>query len=79
MNAYSASTPEKQIIINQRGRWDWGAVYSRSFYKLGRVYEEMGKKDEARKEYAKFLDLWKDADLGLPEVEDARKKLNLLS
>ena len=59
----------------QNGRWEWGAVYSRSFYKLGKVYEQMGKKDEARKEYSKFLDLWKDADPGQPEVEDARKRL----
>ena len=63
----------------QNGRYWWHAVYSRSFYKLGKVYEQIGKKDEARKEYTKFLDLWKDADPGLPEVEDARRRLAALS
>ena len=32
-------------------------------------------KDITRENYEKFLELWKDADPGLPEVEDAKKRL----
>jgi len=38
------------------------AVYARSYYKLGKVLEQQGKKTEAREKYRKFLDLWKNAD-----------------
>jgi tetratricopeptide (TPR) repeat protein len=44
-------------------------------YRLGRVLDEKGDKDQARIEYRKFLEYWRDADPGLPEVEDAKERL----
>jgi len=53
-------------------------IYARSIYKLGKVLEHMGDKASAAAKYRKFLDLWKNADSGLPEVEDAKKRLAAL-
>ena len=47
-------------------------------YRLGRVLEEKGDGDGARAEYAKFLEYWKDADPGHPELADARRRLAAL-
>ncbi len=51
------------------------ALYPRSFYMLGKILEKWGAKAKAIENYRKFLELWKDADPGLPEVEDAKAKL----
>jgi len=44
-------------------------------YRLAKLYEDKTWKGKAIEEYEKFLDFWKDADPGFPEVEDAKKRL----
>ncbi|SYZ73177.1 conserved hypothetical protein [Candidatus Zixiibacteriota bacterium] len=55
-----------------------GAHFVEGYYWLGRAYDEMGKKDKARANLEKFLSIWKDADPGLKEVEDAGARLSKL-
>ena len=56
-----------------------GDIYAKGFYHLGLIEEKLGDKAKARQHYRTFLDLWKDADPGLPEVEDAQKRLAALT
>jgi tetratricopeptide (TPR) repeat protein len=45
-------------------------------YRLAKLYEKKGWEGKAIEHYETFLGLWKDADPGIAEVEDAEKRLS---
>ncbi len=73
-----AQAEYERIVSSSSGRYSFGDIYARSYYELGRIYEQKGWEGKAMEHYEKFLDLWKEADLGFPEVEDARNRLGAL-
>jgi len=64
-----------KITLLTLGREEYGDLYTKSFYMLGNIYEEQGNSLKAKEHYEKFLDLWKDADPGITELRDAKKRL----
>ncbi len=65
----------EKIISLPVSKLYYGDIYAKSFYMLGKIYEQKGWKGKAIEHYEKFLDLWKDADPGMAEVMDAKKRL----
>jgi serine/threonine protein kinase/Tfp pilus assembly protein PilF len=47
-------------------------------YRLGVLYEQVGRVDKAKEQYERFLELGKGADPELEEVKDARRRLMAL-
>ena len=48
-------------------------------YYLGLAYEQSRWYDKARREYEQFLDRWKDTDQGIPDVDDAKARVERLN
>jgi len=69
----------EEITIFPIGRLSYGDLYAKSFFMLGKISEQQGDKAKAIEHYEKFLDIWKDADPGLPEIDDAKETLKRLA
>jgi tetratricopeptide (TPR) repeat protein len=68
---------EKRLLesgeASHRAQYPFEAV--KAHYVLGLAYERSGWTKGAMKQYGEFLEIWKDADPGIPEIEDARQRL----
>jgi tetratricopeptide (TPR) repeat protein len=50
-------------------------IHPKYYYRLAKLYEQKAWKGKSIEHYEKFLDLWKDADPGIAEVDNARERL----
>ncbi|MCK4774137.1 MAG: hypothetical protein KAT30_05105, partial [Candidatus Krumholzibacteria bacterium] len=72
----SGRLDEAAIVHNELLRVYGG--HALSHYQLGLIYEEMGRPQDAKQEFTKFLEMWEKADEGLPQLVDARQRLAAL-
>jgi eukaryotic-like serine/threonine-protein kinase len=57
----------------------WAAsIAVKAYYLLGLAYEKSGWNKKAIEKYEEFLDIWRDADPGIPEVADAKERVKKL-
>ena len=74
-NLEAARQTYERAVNLTTGKLRWGDLWAKSHLRLGEVYEKLGNRAKAIEHTEKFLEMWKDADPGLPEVVDARKRL----
>jgi serine/threonine protein kinase/Tfp pilus assembly protein PilF len=70
-----AITEYERLITFDPNTVERSLIHPRLYYKLALLYEQNGQNNKAIEHYEKFLDLWKDADPGTSEVEDAKARL----
>jgi tetratricopeptide (TPR) repeat protein len=69
----------KKITELTSGRIQFGDIYAKSYYWLGKIYQRQGQKQKAQDNFEKFLELWKEADPTIQEIKDAKKFLRQLN
>ena len=71
-----AYTRKALAEISDMQRQGLSATTAFAYASMARVQMELGQKDEARKSYQKFFDLWKDADPDVPLLIQTRDAFN---
>ncbi|MDI6766669.1 MAG: FlgO family outer membrane protein [Bacteroidota bacterium] len=69
---------EKFLSVYDHSRAFSAIAAVKSYYLLGLAYEKSGWNNKAIEKYEEFLDIWKNADPGIEEVEDAKERLKKL-
>ncbi len=80
VNRLAEAVAEFEKILS-RYSWDRlasGTLAVKAYYLLGLAYEKSGWNNKAIENYQEFLDIWKNADPGITEVEDAKQRLAIL-
>jgi len=68
-----------EIVKEKRHRFFFGDLFPLAVYGRGRAEEALGRRAAALEDYRYFLELWRDADPGRPEVEEARERVAALA
>ncbi|MDH3891890.1 MAG: FlgO family outer membrane protein [candidate division Zixibacteria bacterium] len=66
---------ENQVRDLECSRLYWGAFNVRTYYYLGRAYEQSHWYERAIAQYRTFLELWGSGDEDIEEINDARERL----
>jgi len=69
----------EKVIALTSGWLTAGHAYAKSLYQLGRICQEKDERDKAEEYFQSYLNIYRGADLNLPNVEDARKRLASIS
>lgn len=69
---------ERNLTRYDENRAISGSASVRGYYLLGKAYDEIGEREKAVTNLDRFLTIWKDADPGLKEVDDAKARLTRL-